>query len=147
MTYIIRIDPDGTITECEGDDLLFVAGNHFPDGLDIVTLKTPEGAPPEFPHTDEPYLVGALGQWSRTTHTYVNPKAWALYGRSPLIGPIFVAHDSYDDGPGDEGEARPPLPPEFIERMREDWVRSPLMLRSTMRQIAESEGFHWPWED
>lgn len=136
--YVIRVDPDGTVTDCEGDDLLAIAGAWFSDRTsDVVSLQTPPGAPPEFPHGDD-LLVGVVDDWGRRDGAAVNPKVWALYGRSPIVGVAFVAHDSWEDG------GRLELPPRFLSRMREDWVQPPMMHVDAMRSLAAAQGCRWP---
>lgn len=138
MTYIIRVDPSGDITECDGTDLLAVANAWFPDGVDVVTLAPQPLAPPEYPQTGH-LLVGCVAQWGRLEGAVANPKAWALYGRSPIVGVCFVAHDADDDDGG-----RVELPAEFVDRMRADWVRRPIMNVEVMRTIALGSGVTWP---
>lgn len=139
-TYVIRIDPSGTVTRMDGDlhvNLLALAERELGATIDVVTVRPHDWAP--FPDDDAP-LVAVVDEWGRSKGLPVNVKAWALYGRSPLVGPVFLAFDSASDG-------RWPLPDEWItamERPWQDWVLADAVDR--MRTIAHDEGCRWPTE-
>lgn len=108
----LRIDPDGTVIEYTDPDLLGLAHAEFEE-TDVVVLRSPwydervlpDGAPP---------LVGVIYDWGRDLGLPLNVKAWALYGRSPICGPMWIALDSEDDG------RRRPLPPGLLSAVRHD---------------------------
>jgi hypothetical protein len=108
--YFVRIDPDGSIIEFEHPDVLGEASREF-DGLtSVVTLRS------WFydDRTDDtgmtPVLVGVIHDWGRTNHMPLNVKAWALYARSPLCGPVYVGNDG--------STTRPPLHPQLLAALR-----------------------------
>lgn len=85
----IRIDPDGTVTHIDGD-VLTAARAEFAQTT-VVTCQAPilpggiwVGVIDDFGAQDQPY----------------NPKAWALYGRSPIFGAMFFGADGQADGSG-----------------------------------------------
>lgn len=140
MTAIVRIDVDGTVHECEGSRLLTIAREYFEGGVDVCTGGTPSGAPPEFPQSCGPVVL-VCAEWAAMPGGVVNVKAWALYGRSPLCGPVFVAHDQ-GDAMGD-AEWRMPLDDGFIAALRGDqWLE--LMNEPAMRSIALGRELVWP---
>lgn len=128
---IVRIDTDGIITEHTTRDLLGLAGAEF-DGLtEVVTLRSWWYDDRSDPTRYQPPLVGVIHDWSRTNHMPLNVKAWALYNRSPICGPMYVALDSDDAGgrgPLPHGllaalhhprfPVVPPAPPNLIDMMR-----------------------------
>lgn len=125
MATIIRIDPDGTITDIEGSDILAVAQPVF-DSIDVVTCRAPifQGS-----------LVGVIDDWGRVNGLPLNRKAWACYGRSPIFGPMFLAHDQDDDG------HREPLDPALIALLRlpvESIV--PAHIITLMDEVLRNEG-------
>ncbi len=110
VTYIVRIDPDGTVTRCEGRDVLDVAalglqlwpaytgetpwGNRVENarGVDVTSTQPHRFAP--LPSTDvSTVLVVHEWGWFIEPPLAINRKAWAMYGRSPLVGPAWVAID------------------------------------------------------
>lgn len=141
MTYIIRIDVDGSVTEHPGHDLLAVAREHF-DGMTSTFTCHPIYGPevpdvfPAFGH----YLVGVCHDLAyHQPEATVNLKAWALYGRSPLAGPVFMARDLGPD------PLRPPLPQRWIEQVRGfDWLVDGIMLIGHMRELVRDAGLLWP---
>lgn len=140
MTVIVRIDVDGTVHDCAGDRLLATAREYFGGDVDVCTGGTPSGAPPEFPQSCGP-LVLVCAERAAMPGGVVNVKAWALYGRSPLCGPVFVAHDQDDEG--DDTGWRMPLDDGFIAALRGDqWLE--LMNEPTMRSIALGRDLVWP---
>lgn len=125
MTTIIRIDPDGTITDIEGDDLFAVAQPMF-DSIDVVTCRAP---------FFDGFLVGAIDDWGRSMGLPLNRKAWACYGRSPIFGPMFIAHDQDDNG------HRPPLDPALVALLQlpvESIV--PAHIITLMDEVLRNEG-------
>lgn len=46
------------------------------------------------PFVGDETLVGWIFDWGRVEGMPINRKAWALYGRSPLFGPVVIACDS-----------------------------------------------------
>lgn len=70
-----------------------------------------------------------------------SPKAWAMYGRSPVAGAVLYAHDLYDDG---GLESRPPLDDAWIALLRTDFVRSPMLNVDLMRSICDKHRLAWP---
>jgi len=138
-TYIIRIEPNGEVIRMDESvrDLLDVAGRALDATLDVVTMHS-NGVTP-FPAGGDDYLVGCVDEWGRSKGLPLNLKAWALYGRGPLVGPCFVAYDN------DGAHGRPELPDAFIESVSypvEDWL--PAQYRKAMRSIANAEGVRWP---
>jgi hypothetical protein len=129
MTKCIRIDPDGTITRCQGE-AFDEAHNHFTGLCEVVTLAQEiEGRHIKF---DE-ILVGWIDDLGRYKPLPLNKKAWALYGRSPIVGTMFVADDYGSD-----------LRDLLIERLRapfEDLTTEGLRL--AMVQMAGEEGLQW----
>lgn len=94
MTTCICIDPDGTVTPLSGR-LLDLGREAFDGMTSVVVLHHPMVAD---------LLVGCVHDWGLVKGLPLNRRAWTLYGRSPIYGPMFVALDE-----GDE------LPEEFIE--------------------------------
>lgn len=138
MTYVIRIETNGDVIRMDDSitDLTGVAERALAATVDVVTLHLNAVTP--FPGGGDPYLVGVVDGWGRSKGMPVNLKAWALYGRSPLCGPCFVAYDT--DGP-----SRPALPDEWItaiEQPFDSWM--PARYQATMKQIAMAEGVRWP---
>lgn len=110
MTTYLLISPDDTIDA----DAVVVAEFQkaiYHEGSTVVTLRSPVVAPWDDPNDP---LVGWIYDWGKVMGLPVNLKAWALYGRSPIYGPMLVASDH-----------RRPLDPEFIAmlgRPIEGWV-------------------------
>lgn len=147
MTGIVRIDVDGTVTRLPDParDFLEVCVRELaPFGgysgptpwgdviervepsVDIVTgHRGPEV------RSSGGVLVLAVHEWGRLKGLQVNVKGWALYGRSPLVGPVFAKND--EDDPLDEA---------WI-----DWVCSADMVSADllrhMKVIAADEGCVW----
>lgn len=88
MTKIVRIDPDGSVHDIDGENLIAAARAAF-ETIDIVTCRAP---------FYDGFLVGAIDDWGRTKGMPLNRKAWAAYGRSPIYGPMFLAHDQDEAG-------------------------------------------------
>lgn len=87
-TNFIRLDTlPGEVTEYLTE---FRAGEfattEFGGLTSVVTLRTPLIAP------FHPYLIGIIHDFGMAKFK-INHAAWALYGRSPLYGPVFVATD------------------------------------------------------
>lgn len=137
-TWVVAIDPDGTVLELGGQDFLGLARAEFNDQVDVFSCRPITDGPPTFPNFDR-VLVGACDEWGRTRDgATCNPKAWALYGRSPLAGRILFAHDSDDAG------GRLALPVDFIRLLRTDFVKPGVMNVAHMRSLAASAGLVWP---
>lgn len=130
--YGIVIEPDGEVLAIESPDVASVALDRFsPDGSTVLTLIGPHAL-----HlTDEPdaLFVGWVAEWGRVNRLPLNIDAWALYGRSPICGPMLVALD------GVPGGQRDPLPPSFVDALMSsrEWV--PAELKATMRALLEQE--------
>lgn len=143
--FIVKIEPDGEVIRCEGTDFLAVAergcstlpGYSGPTGwggivenargIDVCSVPPHTYAP--LPSTTAP-TVFALHEWGRLLRLPVNRKAWALYGRSPLVGPVWVATDD-----------RAPLSDRWIEiisRPIEQWV--PADVLQAMTRVLRIEG-------
>lgn len=134
MTHIIRIDPDGTVTRLDTTDVLLEGRELFSLPTTFTCQPIDEQAAVEagYPCFHVP-LVGVCHDFAYTETPVVNPKAWALYGRSPIAGPVLLArvdHEPFDD--------------EWLDRISADWVRSPLMRTDAMRSIALDHGLAWP---
>lgn len=89
LTYTLRIDPDGTCTRdarlSGARDLALVGA----DSLDVISLRAPF-LRESFASNE---LVAYIDDWGRTKGLPLNRKAWALYGRSPVYGPVWVKDD------------------------------------------------------
>lgn len=57
-------------------------------GSDVVVLRSPL-----IPHDQFDPYVGYTDDWGMVKGLPVNMKAWALYGRSPIYGPMVVKTD------------------------------------------------------
>lgn len=140
MTAIVRIDPDGTVTrvvgkvlpsDIDGSGIEIVTAMRCPCPKEHVPLPTlPIGAPES--------LVIAVKDFGRRDGEPINLKAWALYARSPIVGPVLVCWDLDDDG------YRGDLTDEWIERMsgQVDWLEPEVAVR--MAGIAQAEQLTWP---
>lgn len=109
MTRVVRVDPDGSLTRCEGRDLIHVAERGLRDlGLPGYRGPTQFGMV-DYPHptidvvscTPHPFApfpasvtVIAVHEWGHHLGLRPNYKAWSLYGRSPLLGPAWIADDA-----------------------------------------------------
>lgn len=148
MTHVIRVDPDGTVTECEGRNVLDVAaaglaeiGGYSGPSMfgDVSYPKATVDVVAAFPHEFAPFphprraLVIVVHEWGVLLRLPINVKAWSLYGRSPVCGPAFLAYDV----------GQYPLPAKWIETMRgpADWVPDSVLAR--MRQTAGDQ----PWPE
>lgn len=128
MTKCIRIDVDGTITRCVGD--AFEEANKYFPICSVVTLAPKVegrlltfGAP----------LVGWIDDVGRFKPLSINKKAWVLYGRSPIVGTMFVCDDSGAD-----------LKEYLINYLEADvdiWTTEGL--REAMSKLAAEEGLEW----
>ena len=109
MSTFIIVRPDGTVET----DATVVA--EFQETMrsqgTVVTLASPVARP----HWSGPEpLVGYVFDWGRVDGLPINRKAWALYGRSTIHGPMLIGLDN-----------RAPLSPEFVQMVSssiEDWV-------------------------
>jgi hypothetical protein len=77
-TYVIRIDPDGSVTRCEGESLFAISNAEFTD-LDIVTLRH------SVLDTGDALSVGAIDDWGKTKGLPINRKAYAVGQPLPII--------------------------------------------------------------
>lgn len=78
-------------------------------GSDVVVLHAPM-----LPTAADPW-VGFIDDWGMVKHRPINMKAWALYGRSPIYGPMVLRND----------DPSTPIPAEFIRMICldvESWV-------------------------
>lgn len=155
-THVVRIDPNGTVTRLVGldlpglalDGLAPIGGYHGMSmwgdridrddpSIDMVSCRA-NGLIPWPAGMEDVPLVGAVHEWGCMIDLPVNPKAWSLYGRSPLVGPAFFALDldyTLDD--------RPALPDEWLTAIEGDpvWITPDVMGR--MRAVAEQVGARW----
>lgn len=125
MTYVVRIDPDGTVTLQPGTNALAMARGHFSDLTSVVTLVHPLMGS---------ILVGYIDDYGLRNQRPLNEKAWALYGRSPIVGPMYVRTD---DGS--------PLPDDFIEKISSPAFPNAI-IRLAMRTWLDSndpERIYW----
>lgn len=105
----LRIDPDGTVTHLDAPAL--EAAHAVFDHSTVVLLHAPfltgfhVGIVDDFGAADLP----------------INRKAWALYGGSPIYGPMFVGSDA-------TGHVDPTLA-ELIERGIDKWGLEPHTIR------------------
>lgn len=131
-TKIIRIGADGSIVPVAGRDLLGVARLEFgASNVCVVTCAAPW-------LSDTIPFVGAVHEWGVDMGLPLNPKAWLLYGRSPIVGPMLFGYDQDDAGD------RPDLPAELVETMRKplrEIVSADVIDR--MLTVALGEGFTW----
>lgn len=104
----VRVDPDGTVTVVEGSAL--VAAQATWSHLSVVTLGAPF-------LPDDRTWVGTIDDFG-AADSEINRKAWGLYGRSPIYGPMFVS----EDGGGD-------LPSEIVEMISRPIVSWPIERR------------------
>lgn len=134
--YVIRIDPDGTVTPIpDTRSALTAARELFDDTPCVFTchpVNTPEAQAAGFP-IFEHVVVGVCHDFAYTVTPIVNPKAWALYGRSPIAGPAVFARDD-----------RQPLDPDWIENLATDWCREPTMRTVEMIRVGADHGLAWP---
>ena len=126
--YVYLIDPDGSVIPCEGADLLTLTREHIGESADVVTLSHPAFGGGEIG-------VGAINDWGRMDGLPLNVKAWALYGRSPIVGPMLVALDG-------SGASRPPFPSE-VHDLLIDPTFPPANMRGAMKDalvVANTDG-------
>lgn len=141
MTKIIRVTPAGDVIDVPGNDLLLTARLALGGSVDTFTCLMPDGAPPEYPHW-QGLLIGCTAEFGRVEEgAVVNPKAWALYGRSPVVGDIYFAADVDDS---DRDWHPPDLDPEFLAVLRTDFVRPGIMSVEHMKRLARNAGHIWP---
>lgn len=145
-TFGLIINPDGrvqSITEpnvaARADDLFSSTGGSTV--LSLIGAAVLLGDTLR-PHEDGPYVfVGWVAEWGRIDRLPLNVKAWALYGRSPICGPMVVALD------GEPGGNRQPLPELFVEALLSDrdWVTPELRanMRGALEQEAAAGGDLW----
>ena len=83
-TQTVRIDPDGKITELaeDGHEAASIA---FGSSVTVVTCAAPMLPPGVF--------VGWIDDFG-AQDLPLNMKAWALYGRSSIFGPMILGMDS-----------------------------------------------------
>lgn len=82
----LRIDPDGSVTRL--DEFAWTAGQAEFDHTTVVTC----GAP----FVGQSVHVLVLDDFG-AADLPLNRKAWGLYGRSPIYGPVFVGRDDGDE--------------------------------------------------
>lgn len=93
-------------------------------GSDVVVLRSPVVflyAGLGMGTRDIPW-VGVIDDWGMTKRRPINWKAWALYGRSPIYGPMVVKPDS----PAET------IPDDFVKRIAapiEEWVDEAVLTR------------------
>lgn len=126
---VILVQTDGTVTALDETDPYRAAKEHIGPTTTVFTCSSPPGAPDGFPTFDGP-LVGFCGDNAHTETPTVNVKAWALYGRSPIAGPVVLV---YDDR----------------RKFDEAWLGKlagniPGLNSTAMREIAESRGLVYP---
>jgi hypothetical protein len=92
MTKVIRIEPTGEIIHVDGG-AIGLADIAFDGDVDVVTCTSPLLPPGVY--------VGAIDDWGLAKNLPVNMKAWALYNRSPIFGPMYFADDNGADLPDD----------------------------------------------
>lgn len=135
MTHIIRIDCDGTVTRLDTTDVL-LEGRELFDGITTTftckAIYEQAAVAVGFPvfRVD---LVGVCHDFAYAEFGTVNPKAWALYGRSPIAGPALLArvdHEPFDDA--------------WLDRISTNWVTAPAMNVDAMRSIAAQHLLRWP---
>lgn len=119
---VLRIDPDGTVTTHEDADPLKLGAKAFDGQTDVVTCRNP--------FVSE-VSVGVVHDWGAVGGMPLNEKAWALYGRSPIFGPMFYSLDS----------PYAPLPDDLVAMLLsdEDWI-DPRVRAEMVRIVAQMEG-------
>jgi hypothetical protein len=129
VTVLVRIDPDGTVTRLAGSNLLDQGHIACGGALEFLALRAPEPLGP-----GGGLLMGAIADRGALDGLPLNVKAWTLYGRSPVCGPMIVGYDS-------EQEPRQTLPDEWIERVsRDDFVPDDIrrLLRVALQQCVDA---------
>jgi hypothetical protein len=76
--------------------------------------------------------VFVVHEWGRLMGLPVNMKAWAMYGRSPLAGPVWVAVDMC-------ATALPEAWLSIIARPIEEWVGAGILDAMTAVIAAEAD--------
>ena len=131
---VILLDVDGTVTPLSESDPHKAARQHVPEGVTVYSCHSPIGAPEQFPSFDGP-LIGMTGEWAHTDTPTVNIKAWALYGRSPICGPVILAFDD-----------RRPFTSEWLEKLSGPIEGVKGVNLDVMRMIATDQ-FSLVWPD
>jgi len=120
VTLAIRIDPDGSVLEYASGDPLMLARAEF-DGFTSVYTMAGMG---------EPTHVGVVHDFSRTKGMALNHKAWALYARGPICGPMYLWRDDGADLDADDlARLRAPF--------REMTANDPRLAIKMMQRIVE----------
>lgn len=140
MTKLVVIDPDGTVRKFAHMDLIAAAdGVIGADRTSVITLGGYPGIP-----TEGPTLVGFIADFGATAGEPLNPKGWALYGRSPVHGTIVVGFDAADPA------NRPNLPDAFVKLLESpvaDWDLTvdgePVDMDALLRQAATTYSVAW----
>lgn len=87
MTLVLKIAADGTVSESpftQAHEAAHAELEHTP----VVTLHHPMFVS---------LTIGYVDDWGATNGSPLNEKAWALYGGSPIYGPMWVADDNLGD--------------------------------------------------
>ena len=127
----LYITPDGQVTELAGTDILKVAHNLF-TSTEVVPCVEYHGE----------IMVGVIEGFGRLDGLPINEKAWALYGRSPIFGPMLFGVDLTED----EGRVDPiPQPLAALLLGDTDWVGEELRtrMRGVLATINREEGSTW----
>lgn len=120
MTARIAVWPDGTVST-DPDTIDALMTELAADGTDVVMLASPVAAAwRNRRHRRVVPLVGYIDDWGATKHP-VNMKAWALYGRSPIYGPMVIKDDLDLDLPAGLVD--------MLERSIDDWVAEDVLER------------------
>lgn len=82
MTAAVLLSPDGTVREYTD---LRQAKTEFAENYEVVSLHHPMFA--------STLHVGMVGAYSALDGSELNRKAWALYGGSPIYGPMLMFPD------------------------------------------------------
>lgn len=120
MTKVVRIEPTGELIACDGNPVT-LGGVAFDGDVDVVHCMSPI-ITLFAPHR---VFVGVVDDWGLAKGLPVNWKAWALYNRSPIFGPMYFADDTAT-----------PLPDELIDLIAgpiESWL--PTEQIQTMQHI------------
>lgn len=127
-TRVIVIHDDGRVQRLVGaQSALSSATEGFRGETSVVTLRSPFGPERDNPHAVP--LVGVVHERGRLMGAPVNLKAWLLYGRSSIHGPMFV---SYDGGSDD-------LPDDWIDRLSADDVIPAEVLAAMNQRLASGD--------
>lgn len=124
MTFrCVRIDADGTATALdEGQSSLDHARDLFDGDVEVVSLTRMPGSGWEHVGPDVGFVhgTGVFRFEAGEDEFRLNVKGWGLYGRSPIFGPLIVAHDDGRD-----------LDPQVL-----DWVQ-----RATWTEMMAAGGY------